>query len=369
MQIIDVTVALRVAEEGQMQRMPVPTIADVAALAGVSLATASRALSNYGRVSASTVEKVRKAADELGYRPNELARAMRVGSTRTIGLVIVADFTNAFFDRATKSIVDAARALGYQVLISNTDEDVEVERLAVQTLIDKQVDGLIVVPSLAFEHKHLSPRQLGSRPIVLIDRRIDDINITSITTDDSSGARAAVNDALAKGHRQLGFLISTVGITGFTNDQPAEMISTVRDRTDGFRRGVRDGGKGVSQTWVYCEDEPVASEAAVHLLLDAQVPPSIIFTSNNDMALAVLKVAGARSLRIGVDISLVTVDDSQWAAAVVPGISVVARPVEHLGQIAVARLVDEIETPGHPTERIVLPTEFISRGSVATYSN
>jgi LacI family transcriptional regulator len=348
-----------------MQRMPVPTIADVATRAGVSLATASRALSNYGRVSAATIAKVRAAADDLGYRPNELARAMRVGSTRTIGLVIVADFTNAFFDRATKAIVDAARALGYQVLISNTDEDVEVERLAVQTLIDKQVDGLIVVPSLAFEHTHLRPSQLGGRPVVLIDRRIDDIDITSITTDDASGARAAVNDALAKGHRNLGFLISTVGVAGFTSEEPLDMISTVRDRTDGYRAGALDGGDAVSQTWIYCEDEPLASEAAVQSLIDSSSKPSIVFTSNNDMALAVLKVAGARGLRIGVDLSLVTVDDSQWAAAVVPGISVIARPVEQLGQLAVSHLVGEIETPGHSPETVVLPTEYISRGSVA----
>ena len=352
-----------------MQRSPAPTIVDVAERAGVSLATASRALSNYGRVSAKTVEKVHRAAEEIGYRPNELARAMRVGSTRTIGLVIIADFTNAFFDRATKAIVDAARAHGYQVLITNTDEDIEVERQAVLTLLDKQVDGLIVVPSLAQEHPHLGTAQLGARPVVLIDRRIEGLDITSVTTDDLSGTRAAVLDAVSKGHRHLGFLVSAVGVETFTEVEPAEMISTVRDRTDGFRQGASDAGVPLSrQAWLYCADEPESSEAAVSAMLDAPEPPSVFFTSNNDMALAVLKVAGTRGLRIGTDLSLVTVDDSVWAAAMVPGITVVARPVEELGQIAVARLVDQIESRERGVEAIELPTELISRGSVATLS-
>ena len=352
--------------KGKMQRLPVPTIADVARRAGVSHATASRALSNYGRVAAATVDRVKAAAQELGYRPNELARAMRVGSTRTIGLVIIADFTNAFFDRATKSIVDAARLRGYQVIISNTDENVEVERQAVLTLLDKQVDGLIVVPSLAKEHDHLSPAQRGGRPVVLIDRRIEGLDITSVTTDDHDGTRTAVRDALAKGHRKLGFLISAVGVLGYTAEEPQDMISTVRERTAGFRTGATEGGIPLSdQTWFYCAGAPEASEAAVRAMLDQTDAPSIIFTSNNDMALAVLKVAGTRGLRIGTELSLVTVDDSQWAAAIVPGISVVARPVEELGQIAVSLLIDEIETPGHTREALVLPTTLISRESVA----
>lgn len=349
-----------------MNRSSPPTIADVAERAGVSLATASRALSNYGRVSATTVERVRQAAQDLGYRPNELARAMRVGTTRTIGLVIIADFTNAFFDRATKAIVDAARARDYQVLITNTDEDVDVERHAVHTLVDKRVDGLIVVPSLTEDHDHLTPEQLGRRPVVLIDRHPDGVEATSVTTDDRAGTRLAVLDAIDLGHRVLGFLVSAVGVVGHTTQEPARMISTVRERVDGFRDAVTERAIPLAdQLWIYCEDEPSASEAAVAAMLDAPHPPSIIVTSNNDMALAVLKIAGSRGLRIGSDLSLVTVDDSQWAAAMVPGITVVGRPVEELGAIAVNRLVDEIEEPGHPAESIVLPTTLIRRGSVA----
>ncbi|MEC5152125.1 LacI family DNA-binding transcriptional regulator [Cryobacterium sp. GrIS_2_6] len=348
------------------RRSHAPTIIDVAEQAGVSRATASRALSGYGRTSAATVERVRRAADEIGYRPNELARAMRAGSTGTIGLVVIADFTNAFFDRATKSIVDAARKRGYQVLISNTDEDPEVERGAIETLLEKQVDGLIVFPSATGHSEHLEAGNLGGRPLVLADRRLDDLGVTTVTTDDFTGTREAVRNAVSLGHSRLGFLITAANIAGQTTARPPALISSVRDRADGFAAGAADAGiPPEDQVWHFSEDVPESSEAAVAEMLDLASPPTVIFTSNNDMALSVLKVAGSRGLAIGREVSLVTVDDSPWAAYMVPGITVVARPVEQLGELAVERLVAEIESPGQPVEDIQLPTELIPRASVA----
>jgi LacI family transcriptional regulator len=144
------------------------TINDVAAAAGVSRATVSRALSGYGRINQSTVDHVHKVAEGLGYKQNALAAALRAGKTKTIGLVVISDFTNAFFDRATKAIIDQAKELGYRVLISHTDEDVEVEKLAVETMLSNQVDGLILVPSSTKKHSHLTPKKLGNKPVVII---------------------------------------------------------------------------------------------------------------------------------------------------------------------------------------------------------
>ena len=347
-------------------RSSAPTIIDVAELAGVSRATASRAMGSYGRISDNTAAVVRAAAEQLGYRPNEIARAMRAGKTKTIGLVIVADFTNAFFDRATKAIVDSAKARGYQVLITNTDEDIEVESQAVQVLLEKQVDGLIVVPSTSAAHNHLLPLRLGGRPVVLIDRSLAHINVTSVTTDDFSGTIEAVRHAVSLGHSRVGFLIAAAGILGRQDERPELLLSSVHERIEGFLQGSADCGiKPKQQTWIFTVDEPRHAEAAVAALLDAPKGPTVIFTSNNDMALAVLKVAGNRQLVIGRDISLVTIDDSLWLSAMNPGITVVARPVEELGLIAVEKLIAEMENPSLAKEKIVLPTELIARGSVA----
>lgn len=349
-----------------IKKSSAPTIIDVAELAGVSRATASRAMGGYGRIAEQTVEQVRKAAAELGYRPNEVARAMRRGRTKTIGLVVIADFTNAFFDRATKAIVDAAKSRGYQVLISNTDEDIAAERQAIETLVDKQVDGLIVVPSTAAVHDHLTALKSSGKPFVLIDRRLEGIVATSITTDDFSGAEAAVRHAYALGHRRFGFLVATAGVDGQREDRPTLLISSIEDRVNGLLKGCSEVGiKKAQQSWIFCEDNARDPELAVARLLDRPKPPTVIITSNNDMALALLKVAGNRKLAIGKDISLITFDDSQWAAAMAPGLTVVARPVEELGSLAIEKLVAEIKQPGQAAEKIVLPTELIARGSVA----
>jgi LacI family transcriptional regulator len=341
------------------------TINDVAAAAGVSRATVSRALSGYGRINQATIDHVHKVAEGLGYKQNALAAALRAGKTKTIGLVVISDFTNAFFDRATKAIIDQAKELGYRVLISHTDEDVEVEKVAVDTMLSNQVDGIILVPSSTKKHNHLTPKKLGNKPVVIIDRKLDTPRYTTITTGDEAAAEEAVLHAVENGHSNLGFLITVPGIDGFTKTQPEIPITSVQERADGFLSGVKNSKpKPKSVSWLYCEDTEEAANAAVVSLLDSPKPPSIIFTSNNDMLLAVLKVAGDRGIKIGKGLSVISFDDSPWAAAMVPGITVVARPVEDLGHLAVTELVSAIE--GKPNHRqIVLPAHLIKRGSVA----
>ena len=342
-----------------------PTIVDVAQAAGVSRATASRALSGYGRVSSETVEVVQAAAHRLGYRPNTIAKSMRSRRTKTIGLVMIADLTSAFFARATKAIVAGARADGLEVLIVNTDENPTVERQAVETLLEKRVDGLIVVVSSAAEHPHLRPRYLRHTPVVLVDRRIDRLRLTSVTTDDESGARMAVAHAADRGHRRLGFAASVGTVRGVTRRIPADLISTTQERVDGFREGARAAGiPRARQHWAFCGGTPAEIEAAAGVLLDVDEAPTLVVAANNDVALGIMAAASARGLQIGRDLSLIMFDDSPWAA-LPPGITVVARPVEELGSLAVSRLLAEIAGEAKPGEAIVLPTTLIERGSVA----
>jgi LacI family transcriptional regulator len=343
-----------------------PTIIDVADLAGVSRATASRAMGGYGRISAETVVKVKAAADQLGYRPNQVARAMRAGRTKTIGLVILADFTSSFFDRATKAIVDSARSRGYQVLIANTDTGIEAERHAVEVLLEKQVDGLIVVPSSTSATEHLTRKHLAGAPLVLVDRTISGFDVSSVTTDDLIGGQSALRHVAAMGHTRVAFLVAAVGVSGFTNERPATLISSVHARVEGFLKGCSASNiRSANQTWIFCENDSAAAENAVRSILGKKKRPTAIITSNNDMAIAVLKFAANQQLQIGRDISLITFDDSPWAAAMAPGISVVARPVELLGEVAVQTLLSELDRPDSAHQAIVLPTELVTRGSVA----
>ena len=339
----------------------VPTLNDVAELAGVSRATASRALAGYGRISVQTVETVQRAAQKLGYRPNEVARAMRAGKTKTIGLVVISDFTNAFFDRATKAIIDAAKRQGYQTLVSHTDERIENERQAVQTLIEKRVDGLILVPSSDSDHDHLSRSRIGETPIVLLDRRLDNLQIPAVTTGDYEGAKAAVNYAVEKGHVNLAFIVAVPGISESTYKRPHIPISTVVDRTNGFLDAAK--AKKLNSRMVFCEDSQEGAEAAVEALLNVQPRATAYFTSNNDMLLALLRVAGKLGIAIGKDISVVSFDDSPWAAAMSPAITVVSRPVDQLGEAAVELLLNQMAGM-KGLHSVTLETSLIERDSV-----
>jgi LacI family transcriptional regulator len=156
--------------------------------------------------------------------------------------------------------------------------------------------------------------------------------------------------------------VAVPGITGFSFEQPEIPISSVQERVDGFAQGVKSSK--AAGIWVYSEEKQKVAESAVEKLLDSPKPPTVIFTSNNDMLLAVLKIAGDRGLSIGKDLSVVSFDDSPWAAAMMPGITVIARPVEDLGHIAVTELVEAIEGNTKAKE-IVLPASLIKRGSVA----
>lgn len=343
--------------------MKKPTINDVAAAAGVSRATASRALSDYGRISEATRNQVKAAANKIGYTPNQVARSMRAGNTKTIGLVIIADFTNVFFDRATKGIVDTARANGYEVLITNTDENLEVEREAIQTLLEKQVDGLIVVPSTAAVHDHLDAQNRNNKPLVTIDRMVPGINATSITTNDFESCNQAVTEATKKNHKNMAFLIATSTVKEPTKEKPLLQNSTIEDRVNGFMNGVIDN-KVKNPTWIFSPDDPDKAQQAVRKLLESKNPPTIIFTSNNDMALAVLRTANQLKRNIPEDISLVTVDDSQWLEAIAPGIAVVERPVDELAKLAVEKLIEHINNKTKKPEKIVLETKLLTRGSI-----
>ena len=162
------------------------TVADVAREAGVSKATAARVLGGYGTVSAKVREAVKAAAAALDYRPNELARSMTTGRSGTIG-VVVGDIENPFFSLAVRGITDVARLAGFNVILSNSGEDVAAEKAAIRTLVAKRVDGIIVSPAKEGDVEHLKDIERSGRPLALLDRSAPSLNVDTVIADDMSG--------------------------------------------------------------------------------------------------------------------------------------------------------------------------------------
>lgn len=337
---------------------------DVARRAGVSRATAARALGGYGLVGEQTRERVETAARELNYSANVVARAMRAGRTLTIG-VVIADISNSFFSYATRAIIDTAAQAGYQTLVINTDDDLAREIDAVRVLVEKRVDGLILVPSSRRHYEHLVQDGELATPLVLLDRRVDGLDVATVTTDDRSGAEAAIDLFVERGHRRIGLLVATAAATARHEAALMDVVSTVSDRLDGAQSAISRHGLKLSPSLIRYSRSDVESarESSVELL--SQKPrPTAILATNEEMALGVLAACGELSLEIGRDVSVISFDDSPWAKVIAPAISVVKRPVYELGHAAVTMLITEIRG-GTVAAAIQLPTDLIDRKSVA----
>jgi LacI family transcriptional regulator len=298
----------------------------------------------------------------LNYSANLVARAMRAGSTRTIG-VVVADISNSFFSYATRAIIDTAARAGYQTLVLNTDDDLAKEIDAVRVLVEKRVDGLIVVPSSATDVDHLVMDDDLAKPIVLLDRSVDGLDIASACTDDRGGAKAAVELFLERGHVHIALLLATAAAHGSEEFQPNGVVSTVRDRATGALEAL--AARGAPKPIIrYSRSNRESSRVAALELLGQRPRPTAVLATNEEMALGVLAACGELGLAIGKDVSLVSFDDSPWAEVIAPALSVVKRPVYELGSAAVTALIRQIRGE-MALGKIELPTELIDRRSVA----
>jgi LacI family transcriptional regulator len=332
------------------------TVQDVARAAGVSKATAARALGNYGSVSPSVLRRVTAAAEALGYRPNELARSVTTGRSHTLG-VIVGDIENPYFGLAVRGITDAARAAGFDVLLANTSEDVTFEVDAVRVMLDRRVDGLLVAPARSDRAEHLRQAHAMRRPLVLLDRRVLDLPVDTVTVDNTAAASEMVRHLVGLGHRRIAFLSAS--------DPETAPISSVADRITGFvsaladarvadpGRDVRLGARG-----------PEAAARIVRELLARPDRPTALIASDSLVALSVLRTVRDVGLAVPDEVSLVTFDDSDWTSVTTPPITVISQPIYGLGAEAARILVRRIDGDTAGDRERVFSATIVHRGSV-----
>jgi LacI family transcriptional regulator len=341
------------------------TVSDVAKAAKVSKAQAARALGDYGSVSAEVRERVRQAAADLGYHPNALARSMNTGRSNTIG-VLVGDIENPYFSLATRGISDTAKSRGYDVILANTGEDVKAEIDAVQILMDKRVDGLIVSPTSARETNHLEAAAKTGRPIVLLDRRLPGLGLDTVEVNMEELSHRATEDLIRAGHRAVGF-ISTLDIGGqeYVTGMPLD-LSSVADRVSGILSAFSDADLEFDSRWIRLNAGGAADIAAkTRQLLDMPNAPTAIVASDSVVGLSVLLALREFGLTIPEDLSFMMFDDLPWTSLISPPVSVISQPAHEIGvqaaQTLIARLSGIPVSQGHR----VLEGRVIQRQSVA----
>lgn len=331
------------------------TIREVAQLAGVSQATAARALNGYGSVSEETMRRVTTAAGQLGYTPNSVAQALRRGQSQLIGFV-PSDLQNPFFSTVARNVADRVEAAGYTLLISSSDEDINREQRIVENLRATLVSGIMVAPALGANKSHLI--ELGKRkiPLVLIDREIAGLHADVVKTENVDGSRAAVDHLLDRGHRRIALLIDDL------------RIPSSAERLAGYRTALGARGFSVDESLVISTRSAARADCyqAAHELLTRSETPTAIFAGDNYLTLSVVRVAHDLGLSIPDQLSLVGFDDFDFAAALRPALTVVAQPVAELGCAAAELMLKRLAGDSSPAIEISLPTTLIERGSTST---
>ncbi|MEU6499815.1 LacI family DNA-binding transcriptional regulator [Streptomyces californicus] len=323
-------------------------IKDVAAEAGVSVATVSRVLNGHPSVSQEARTRVLAAVDALGYRPNAVARSLRTAQTRTLGLVI-SDVLNPYFTELARFVEEEARALGYSVIIGNADERPDLQDHHVRTLIDRRIDGLLVSPADGGTPL-LRDVALSGTPMVFVDRWIPGIDVPVVRADGTGAVRDLVAHLHGLGHRRLAIIAGPAATT--TGDE----------RVEAFRGALRDHGLALPDAYIGQGDFQAASgRRATEGFLELAEPPEVVFAADNLMALGALDAIRARGLRVPDDIALAAFDDIPWFVHTGPPITAVAQPTADLARAAVRALADRIE--GRTPQSVTLPARLVVRRS------
>jgi LacI family transcriptional regulator len=339
-----------------------PRLVDVARLAGVSRATAARALGGYGSVSPELASMVAAAAETLGYRGNALAKSVSSGRSHTIG-VVISDIENPHFAKAVRGITDTAKKSGFDVILANTDENLDAERAAVEVFLAKRVDGLIVASTSRNDSAHLLDFAKMRRPLVLFDRKPDNVPADWVGTDCYGDARKVVEYLVQKGHRKLAFVSATTKTPEELELGSPLPISTIADRV----RAIRDScaAAGIQYEFISGAMSPEQTNEAVAALLDREDRPSALIMSYSRLALPAFQAIRRAGLHIPDDISLVCLDDADWMTVSSPEVSVIAIPAYELGARAAEILIERIAGGGPATTDHLVPADFVERASVA----
>lgn len=333
------------------------TIYDIAKKANVSPMTVSRVINNSGKISEATRQKVEKVIEELNYIPNSAARSLISKESKILSLLIT-DITNPFFTRVARGAEDKARQLGYRLLLSNSDENLEKESEYVTMLISTGVDGVLFAPAGDGSKKHLRTLIKHRIPFVLIDRSIEGVQSDLVLGNNREGTRMLIEHLIEQGHQNIAL------INGPSN------VSTARERQLAYEETLKLADLPINPKLIveshYKRDD---AHSAVEKLL--QLPrterPTAIFAANNFIAINAIRSLREQGVRVPEDIAVACFDDLEPVSSLNPFLTVAAQPAYNFGSIGTQLLIERIEGTAPPEYRkIILPPELIIRQSSQT---
>lgn len=323
----------------------------------VSKTLVSMVLNNKGDengISKETQKRVWAKAKELNYKPNLMARALRMGRSFSIGLV-VSDISNPFYAKLARFMEDEAAKRGYNLLISSTDENPEKEQNLIKMMINRQVDGLIISTSQSSPEQFLT-LQDQKIPYLFIDRYFDGIDASSVSVDNFNGAYKAVEHLIYQGYKRIAaFAVTPV------------YVSSIRQRIDGFNSAMKTyTSQDPNELLVEVDYQDIVrnTRKKIFELLNNPSPIDAIFAVNNKVALACLEALTELGVSIPNEVAVICFDDLDVFKIISPQISCISQPIEEISRSAVDLIVTELDAQFSAVHRnLLLSPELIVRKS------
>lgn len=327
------------------------SIVDVAAEAGVSVATVSRVLSNKPHVRPALRERVLAAVAQLDYQPSRVARSLRLQRSQVFGLIIP-DIQNPFFTALARAVEDVAHRHEHAVFLCNTDEDADKEQLYVDLMEAEQVAGVIIAPTRETDPPCRWLVKAGI-PVVAVDRRLPGLQVDTVLVDNVHCAQAVVRHLIEQGHQRI------AAIAG------PPVTTTGRERLEGYIRALEEAGRAVDPRLIRqgLHTEENGMRLALDLL-DQPEPPDAIFAANNLLAAGVLAAVHARRIRVPEELAVAAFGEVPWMRLVNPPLTVVRQPIYELGAAAANLLFDRIANRTAPASEKAPPREIMLSGQL-----
>ncbi|EGR0728786.1 substrate-binding domain-containing protein [Vibrio cholerae] len=328
------------------------TMKDIARLAGVSTSTVSHVINKSRFVSDEIAERVNNAAQQLNYAPSALARSLKMNRTKTIGMLVTTS-TNPFFGEVVKGVERSCYHQGYNLILCNTEGDNQRMKASINTLLQKRVDGLLLMCStLEGERLDVFDRY-PDIPIVVMDWGPILFASDKIQDNSLQGGYMAAKHLIECGHKEIGC------ITGPLIRHQAQM------RYEGYKRALAEAGIAINPDWIVESDfECEGGYQAFEKLYQRGKLPSALFVSNDMMAMGVIQAASQRGLRVPDDLSLIGYDDVHIAKFMTPALTTIHQPKYRLGKAAVDTLLYRLENPDTTAQVVQLEPTLVVRSSV-----
>jgi LacI family transcriptional regulator len=328
------------------------TIYDVARESGVSMATVSRVVNNNPNVKPQTRKKVYEAIERLGYRPNAVARGLASKKTTTVG-VVIPDISNSIFAEVARGIEDIANMYHYNIILCNADKKKEKEIRVINTLLEKQVDGLLFMGGRVTED-HVQAFHTANVPIVLCATTPEKEEIPYVDINHEQAAFDAVSALIQRGHRSIAMLAG-----------PVEDLSNGLNRIKGYKRALEAHDIAFDDRYVRTGNYRYESgNELMQYLLGLDVRPTAVFAANDEMGIGAIHAIQDAGLNVPGDISVIGIDNTRMASMVRPQLATVAQPMYDIGAVSMRLLTKLMNKEMVSQSKVVLPHELIVRNSV-----